>query len=145
MIALLLAATLAGEPLCGSAGTLYACNDATRAPICWDSRNQQLVACSALPKDKDGTLKRTLWIAGGNSFDILTTGVAVHRGAVEGNPLLPTSEIRWGFKGVTVVAEVALVEFTARVLHRPRLATWIARGLGAAYFGVGLHNLRVKR
>lgn len=138
------AAQSAGEPLCGSIGTLYQCTDTTQAPICWDSRQQRLVACAELPKDKDGTLKRTLWIVGGNSFDILTTGIGINRGAREGNPILATPEIRWGSKGITAVAEIALVEFAARVLKRPRLATWIARGLGAAYGVVGLRNLRAR-
>lgn len=140
MLALVLASTI-----CASEGHLFACDDATRTPVCYDARKQLLVNCSDLPKDKDGTLRRALWIVAGNGFDVYTTGRGTSQGGVEGNPLLPNVESRVGAKAITAVAEVLLVEVAARVLHKPKLATWIARGLGVGYGLVGLHNLRVGR
>lgn len=138
-------ARVAGEPLCGAAGTLYACSDDTRAPICWDSRHQLLVACSALPADKDGTLRRAIVIVAGNGFDGWTTGHGIDHGGVEGNPLLPNADARWGAKAVTAALEIGLVELAARVLHKPTLANVIAGSLGAGYLLVGVHNLTVTR
>jgi hypothetical protein len=124
----------------------------TREPLCYDEKHHVLSSCAHVASESGhGMPFRVALITAGNAFDLLATGIARSHGAHEANPALagdphdPSTgvEIRVGAKALGSLLEIGLVEFMARVLHKPRAANWMAGGFCALTVGAGAYNLAI--
>lgn len=126
-------------------GHLAACG--TGEPLCLDQRHHVMAACSHVLHEDQGHSYGwyAVQLAAGLAADTLTTGIAIHRGGREANPVLPTLEIRLGAKTLGGIGVAGLLWTLDHQMHHPRLAKVLTFALDGFFLALSAHNLAVSR